>query len=281
MLRPLPPAAALPGLQGSGVQLLEAMDRPQHGALAQLLSSYVLALLRAIAACRELQALLQLLGQAADTLLDPSDLSSAAEAGGHELRERHEALAVAAAEAAAARGQPAAQLLRPIFYASPAFQELAETLLTGGRDLCLACCSCWPPCHSSPPNHLPARAPGPAVVAPDWLPRMSPQQRQRLFDAWFEAAPAAALLPALARCAVPGRLWRAWAHAYRGPEANFCTLLCLPFCFHQPPLQAPGGGAAQQRAGQGGARPRHGCLCRRGSCHAGGPLRCAWQLWRS
>ena len=38
-----------------------------------------------------------------------------------------------------------------------------------------------------------------AVVAPDWLPNLSEDQRQRFFEAWFTAAPAVALLPALAR----------------------------------------------------------------------------------
>ena len=46
--------------------------------------------------------------------------------------------------------------------------------------------------------------PCPAVVAPDWLPHFSPQQRGQLFDAWFAAAPAAALLPVLARCVGAG-----------------------------------------------------------------------------
>eukprot|EP00887_Chlorella_sp_A99_P006750 scaffold3.g6750.t1 len=64
--------------------------------------------------------------------------------------------------AAAAGGQ---HRLQRLFY-QRAFQQLADVLLT--------------------------------IVAPDWLPRLSSQQRRCLFDRWFDRAPAPALLPALA-----------------------------------------------------------------------------------
>ena len=40
-----------------------------------------------------------------------------------------------------------------------------------------------------------------AVVAEDWLPRMSQPEKEGLFDAWFLSAPASSALLALASCA--------------------------------------------------------------------------------
>ncbi|KAL4458913.1 hypothetical protein ABPG75_013778 [Micractinium tetrahymenae] len=142
---------------------------------AQLRSAtlgYALALCRAIAACRQLEQALGLLAQGANALLDIPELGDssvdAADAVDEELASCRHSLAVAAAAAAAAAGSElhsAGQLLQHVFYSSPAFQEVSEVLLT--------------------------------VVAPDWVSRFSPAQRQRLFDPWFYQAPAAALLTAV------------------------------------------------------------------------------------
>lgn len=174
------------------------------------LASYALALCRALAACQELAGVLALLQQAAATLLDQNAADSVQTAIIGAAPEAEVARSALLAAAAAAPGQPPAQLLRPLFYASSAFQDLAETLLTGNR-----CCEygyrlIYTTAVRAPslaailtPSRWPLWSVYCAVVAPDWLPSFSGGQRQGLFDAWFEAAPAVAVLPALARCAAP------------------------------------------------------------------------------
>lgn len=101
--------------------------------LAAALRAYALSLCAAIAACRDLHSVLRLLQQAADVILgagqaaQPADDASQAQ-GEQELVARRRSLAAAAAEAAATGEQQ-----RALFYASPAFQDVADTLLTGAR----------------------------------------------------------------------------------------------------------------------------------------------------
>lgn len=105
--------------------------------LGSTLGSYALALCRALAACRDLRGAVALLQQAAATLLEHDGhpnvqaVAPDAAADAEALAAAHTALLAAAA--AAAPGQPPAQLLRPMLYALPAFQDLAEMLLTGGQ----------------------------------------------------------------------------------------------------------------------------------------------------
>lgn len=133
-----------------GEQLLDVLrpDRAPGNAtmeeqLRSSLPSYALALCRALAACREAQGVVALLEQAAATLLN-SDAFIAAESAPADAAADAEALAAArsallAATAAAAPGQPPSQLLWPLFYTSSAFQDVAETLLTGGQAPLCAC----------------------------------------------------------------------------------------------------------------------------------------------
>lgn len=185
--------------------------------LRRQVTAYTLALCRAITSCRDLQHLLQLLQQAVSALSEAADApdpdTSNAEAG-EELGACLAALAAAAAAAAAEPGQRR-DLLHQQFYASSAFQDLSNALLTGelrGQAHATWLTALWTAADAS--SKRPKLAPWPgnpcrptkpllvpvAVVAPDWLPRMDQQQRHDLFGAWFERAPAAALLPALTRC---------------------------------------------------------------------------------
>lgn len=100
-------------------------------ALAAALRAYGLALCAAITSCRDLHSLLTLLALAAADLLceeQPAQPSNdVPEAPGEqELAARRRSLAAAAAEAAATSEQR-----RALFYASSAYQDVAETLLTG------------------------------------------------------------------------------------------------------------------------------------------------------
>lgn len=128
--------------------------------LVEGLQDLLLALCRSLAACRELQAVLQLLAQASSTVLGVADQQHApdggAEApGGQELQASY--AAVAAAAAAAAPGQSPADVLRPLFYASPASLDLAETLLTGGR----VCCAAAPASAATAAGACPVRLASP------------------------------------------------------------------------------------------------------------------------
>jgi hypothetical protein len=195
-----------------------------------LVVGYTWALCRAIASCAELLGVLRLLEEATSTLLRISDTvdqpCTGTEAPDAELPSCRQALLVAVAAAAAAPAEQR-QLLRHHLHISSAFQDLAETLLTGkcaaghaaaaeADAVCLTATD-ESSSHAVTQRALSLRAllasmtakhtlvPAPAVVAPDWLPRFSQQQREQLFDAWFAAAPAAALLPVLARCV--GAVW--------------------------------------------------------------------------
>ena len=254
------------------------MDR--HQELRPLVQGYALALCGALAACRELQGVLAQLSQAAALLIGAEDQSeqqhAVTEAQSEQLEACRRSLAAAAA-AAAGSGQQPSTLLRPLFYASAAFQDLAETLLTGqlagAVDRCCQTHGCR--CFAQVPANACAAhtrvfpfpaVPPPAVVAPDWLPRFSATQRHQLFDAWFDAAPASALLPALTRQDdEAGALVVPSSCRHLGNALALQTILasaCMPSKVSHPPMcptQPPGGGSAQQhgrprrpRAGDGG-----------------------------
>lgn len=149
--------STLPVMQG-----LEAAQR-----------AYALALCTAITACRDLHSLLRLLAHAAADVLGaeqprkPDD--DAPEAEGEleqELAARRRSLAAAAAQAAATSEEQ-----RALFYASPAFQDVAETLLTGGccqgrMSSSSLLCSTAPPERPSRHRSLPARSRGARLAAP-------------------------------------------------------------------------------------------------------------------
>lgn len=104
-------------------------------ALRQAVLGYSLALCRSITACKDIDRLLVLLQQAVGTLIQGTDgTESHANAADDELSACRSALLAAVAEGgsspteAAVEQQPS---LAHEFYTGPAFQDLAEVLLTG------------------------------------------------------------------------------------------------------------------------------------------------------
>ena len=178
--------------------------------LRDAVCSYCYSACRAITACRELARVLALL-QAARGMLLERDSGGAAPAahadGDDELAARGRAVdrAAAAVAAAAADAQQEQQLVRRVFYASAAFQEVADALLTGASRGASGCTR-WRPALTRAARTGKARTTAPptyrcpaAVVAPDWLPRFSDQERHQAYTCWFEWAPAHALVLAVSR----------------------------------------------------------------------------------
>lgn len=92
---------------------------------------YSLALCRAIAACRQLEQLLNLLTQGVASLLDCGLLDTGGDAPDEEVGACRRSLVAAAAAAADQSEHSPGWLVQHAFYCSSAFQEVSQVLLTG------------------------------------------------------------------------------------------------------------------------------------------------------